>query len=29
VVRRAKDERGRFKADDPTTPEDEAWEEVP
>jgi hypothetical protein len=29
VVRRAKGKRGRFKADDPTTPEDEAWEEVP
>jgi hypothetical protein len=29
VVRRAKDERGRFKADDPATPENEAWEELP
>ncbi len=28
VVRRAKDSKGRFKADDPTTPEDEAWEEL-
>jgi hypothetical protein len=27
-VRRAKDAKGRFKADDPTTPEDEAWEEL-
>jgi hypothetical protein len=28
VVRRAKDSKGRFKADDPTTPGDEAWEEL-
>lgn len=28
VVRRAKDERGRFRADDPATLKDEAWEEV-
>jgi hypothetical protein len=28
VVRRARTERGRFRADDPSTPEDEAWEEL-
>jgi hypothetical protein len=28
VVRRAKDSKGRFKADDLRTPEDEAWEEL-
>jgi hypothetical protein len=29
VIERARDERGRFVADDPTTPENEAWVEVP
>ena len=29
TVRRAKDALGRFKADDPTTPDNEAWEELP
>lgn len=27
--RRARDEKGHFKADDPTTPVNEAWESVP
>lgn len=27
--RRARNEDGTFIADDPTTPQDEAWEEVP
>ena len=28
LMERARDEHGRFIADDPTTPENEAWQEV-
>jgi hypothetical protein len=28
VVRRVKDSKGRFRADDPATPKDEAWKEL-
>ena len=28
LMKRARDEQGRFIADDPTTPENEAWVEV-